>query len=131
MSEFYFRGDGQHSGYYSPCKKCRNKTQRAYRKINKRYTVGAYRRKYLLKGKYGITEDDYNSLLEKQKHRCGICGSKNSGNRHGTAFFSIDHCHITGKIRGLLCDNCNRGIGLLQDNVLVLQKAIGYLNETH
>jgi len=41
----------------------------------------------------------------------------------------VDHCHSTGKVRGLLCSNCNRGIGMLQERVDILQNAIDYLKE--
>jgi len=69
----------------------------------------------------------YESMYEKQGGICRICGatqSENLGNR-----FAIDHDHITGRIRGLLCFRCNVGIGFLRDDVFIMQKAIEYLLE--
>ncbi len=76
--------------------------------------------------KYGITLDDYNTMLREQNCCCAICG------KHKLLFkirMFIDHCHITGKVRGLLCRNCNMGIGLLKENVESLKKAIKYLEQ--
>ena len=84
-----------------------------------------------LKKTYGISLDEYNELLSKQKGKCAICGVNNNGKyRNKPRAFAVDHCHITGKIRGLLCSDCNTGIGLLKDNVNILQYAIKYLNKT-
>ena len=65
---------------------------------------------------------DYDRLLEKQDGKCAICN--NSDKR-----LCLDHNHSTGKIRGLLCTRCNRGIGLLGDNVETLKNAIEYLQK--
>lgn len=78
-----------------------------------------------IKYKYGITIEDYNKILVKQEERCAICG------RHQCNFdkkLHIDHDHKTGKIRGLLCYNCNHAIGKFFDNTEYLQNAINYLN---
>lgn len=72
--------------------------------------------------KYGITEVDYQTLLAKQNGGCAICGS--SGERRR---LDVDHCHITDKIRGLLCNNCNRGLGHLKDDPALLRLAATYL----
>jgi len=76
---------------------------------------------------YGLDLKDYQKLLEAQNHKCAICGSPPPNNRKTR--LSIDHCHKTGKVRGLLCDRCNRSIGLLKDDVSILKKAIEYLNK--
>lgn len=75
--------------------------------------------------KYGITIEEYNSLLEKQNGKCAICGAAigdNSGNR-----LYVDHNHKTGKVRGLLCSACNFGIGKFKDSPELLKKAAIYL----
>lgn len=72
----------------------------------------------------GITLKQYDKLLEKQNNKCKICGTKIPG---GRGRFHIDHNHSTGKIRGLLCMNCNRMLGHAKDNIEVLAKAIIYL----
>lgn len=73
-----------------------------------------------LKRKYGLSKEEYYLLKEKQDNMCAIC--KISNRR-----LAVDHCHITGKIRGLLCLNCNTGIGQLKDSVELLESAINYL----
>lgn len=75
-----------------------------------------------IKNRYGITKEDFSALLEKQNNLCAICFIKPDTRLH------IDHCHQTGKVRGLLCGNCNRALGLLKDNTIFLSKAIEYLN---
>lgn len=84
---------------------------------------------YLLRS-YKITLDDYETMLNAQGHKCKICGGEGfimNSNRHKLKLV-VDHCHSTGRVRGLLCHNCNRAIGLLQDNVATLKSAIAYLN---
>lgn len=81
------------------------------------------REKQLLK-QFGIDFVQYNLLLELQNGICAICGG---GPDAKGKSFAVDHCHESGKIRGLLCRGCNVGIGNLKDNVDILQKAIAYL----
>ena len=76
-----------------------------------------------LKRNYNITLEEYDRLLDEQDGVCAICGGINSNGRR----LSVDHDHDTGKIRGLLCGNCNVGIGHLQDDPEVLAAAIGYI----
>lgn len=82
-----------------------------------------------LKRTYGISLDDYHLMLEEQGHRCKLCGGEGfvMNAAHHKLKLVVDHCHGTGKIRGLLCHNCNRALGLLQDDVETLRKAIEYL----
>jgi hypothetical protein len=77
-----------------------------------------------LKSKYNITYEEYNTLITKCNNHCEICNIYLI-NPH------IDHNHETGQIRGILCNNCNRGIGLLQDNSEVLRNAALYLDRTN
>lgn len=70
--------------------------------------------------KYGLTLDEYYSLIEKQKSFCAIC--ENPCNS-----LNIDHCHDTGFVRGLLCWSCNVGLGHFKNNIKSLNKAIKYL----
>jgi len=79
-----------------------------------------------LKKRYGITLEQYDELLAKQHNRCAICGRHQAGLRVSLA---VDHNHSTGKLRGLLCDMCNRGMGLLRESTDLLVKAINYLKE--
>jgi len=83
------------------------------------------RKRAKLKWHYGITLEEFNRILEKQGGRCAICGTTESGGRHNT--FHVDHCHGSNRVRGLLCLNCNRGIGYFHDNVETLKNAAKYL----
>jgi hypothetical protein len=77
-----------------------------------------------LKLHYGISFNEYEELLKKQNNECAICGGP-SGKRS----FSVDHDHINGKVRGLLCRGCNVGIGNLNDDPELLEKAIIYIKK--
>ena len=77
-----------------------------------------------LKTKYGITLEEYNELFSLQRGKCAICNIHQSD--LGRPLF-IDHCHLTGKIRGLLCQHCNCLLGYSGDNVEVLKNSIKYL----
>lgn len=78
-----------------------------------------------LKTTYNITLEQFNEMREKQDYCCLICKKHESEFKRG---LSVDHDHATGEIRGLLCDNCNGGLGKFKDNILFLQTAIDYLN---
>jgi len=82
-----------------------------------------------LKRNYGMTVEEYDALLEAQRRVCAICGGINPKHgRYGTQFrLAVDHDHETGKVRGLLCNNCNRALGLLSDDVDLLRIATSYL----
>jgi len=73
----------------------------------------------------GITESEYFRMLELQDGRCKICGKEERHTNKGR--LHIDHCHSTGKVRGLLCSNCNTAIGLMMDDINILKTAIQYL----
>jgi hypothetical protein len=76
--------------------------------------------------RYGISKEEFSSLLTKQNNVCAICKTDTPGRGRN---FHVDHNHKTGKIRGLLCDKCNRGLGYFNDSLDVLKSALGYLNE--
>lgn len=78
-------------------------------------------REYLLRTKYGMTQNDYDKMFEDQRGRCAIC------RRPQKSSLDIDHSHITGRVRGLLCGNCNRGLGLFSDDPDILDAAAQYL----
>lgn len=77
-----------------------------------------------LKKRFGITVEQYNLLLQNQNGECLICKATESTNGHRLA---VDHCHTTGKIRGLLCKSCNVALGNFKDNIVSLKNAISYL----
>ena len=78
---------------------------------------------WYLRTEYGISLAEYNALRTKQKGLCAIC-RKSQKKR-----LSVDHCHTTGRVRGLLCDRCNHGLGHFKDEIAFLQRAIKYLAE--
>lgn len=80
------------------------------------------RRKSNYKKRYGITVEQYDQLFEYQGGRCAIC------NKTSTKKLNVDHDHNTGEIRGLLCGNCNKALGLFDDAIEALQAAIDYLS---
>lgn len=71
---------------------------------------------------YGITLEERDKMAKAQKNKCKICNKKRP--------LVVDHCHATGRIRGLLCQNCNRGIGLLGDSLENITAARDYLCQT-
>jgi hypothetical protein len=78
-----------------------------------------------IKRNYGINFDEYESMLKKQGGVCAICASP-PPKKHKQRL-SIDHCHTTGRVRGLLCDACNQGLGLFKDSPELMLKSISYL----
>lgn len=121
------------------CKKCNiEKPLESYRSsahncivcneclVENRKKIGASESKInnqLIK-RYGITLEEYNSLLVSQDFCCAIC------RKHVSTLkvrLHVDHCHTTLKVRGLLCFNCNNALGRFKDNPDILQNAIDYI----
>lgn len=85
-----------------------------------------------LKKKFGITLDQFHAMIDHQDNKCAICGNGPVGRarKGGAVRLHIDHCHATGKVRGLLCYKCNTGLGVFEDNPKYLAEAIRYLEWT-
>ena len=112
----YFNMNRSHSdGFYHYCKFCRSEK---YKKTS---------RNLHLKKKFGINEEEYFKLLNKQNNVCAICGRMEMSRRSKKRMLSIDHNHKTKKIRGILCQTCNTIIGMGYDNTFILVRAIKYL----
>ncbi len=115
---------GALGGKAALCKDCLKKTRVRYSK--------EYNKNIRLKSDFGITLEEYTEMLKAQNYVCAICfqpETKTDRRSPGViCTLSVDHCHTTGEIRGLLCNNCNRCLGLLKDSPIVLQSAIDYLN---
>ena len=77
----------------------------------------------------GLTKARYYELLEEQRNGCAVCGFRESSKKMQGLIRSlcVDHCHSTGKIRGLLCGKCNRALGLAGDSIERLEAMIAYL----
>lgn len=87
-----------------------------------------YSRKYRIR-RYGITETEFEQLLVTQNGVCAVCGSPPvPGTGPATKRLHVDHNHQTGKIRGLLCNSCNRGIGYFKDDSALLRAAADYID---
>lgn len=78
-----------------------------------------------LKFRYGLSVEDYTALLESQNSCCAVCSTPQPG---GMGSWHVDHCHDTGRIRGLLCSTCNVGIGMFKDSPDLLAAAVAYLS---
>lgn len=109
------------SGIQSACKVCRA----SYPKNKNPTRI----RNYDLLKTYGISTEDFEIILLSQNNCCAICHiNQNDLSFNKKKYLCVDHCHITGKIRGLLCDKCNRGIGLLGDDLENIISAVKYLS---
>jgi hypothetical protein len=83
---------------------------------------------YDLKKTFGITIEEYNLMLVDQNNSCYLCKTNKDQLKRNLA---VDHCHKTGKIRKLLCEKCNVGLGSFKENIETLTNAIIYLKEQH
>jgi hypothetical protein len=114
--EAFSKDNRAKDGRQSRCKLCQSEV--------KRQMASYYRSKHL-EYKYGITQDDYNRMLEEQESCCSICGIHEKHCEHQR--LAVDHDHNTGEVRGLICKKCNQAIGLLQDNSEFAYNAYQYL----
>lgn len=128
-TEFTRRNYNGRRVFYSYCKECKNKKAKEYRLENPE-KIKRTHRKSDLKKQYGLTMEDVEIMLKNQNCKCAICGKElflQGASEDKTKIAHVDHNHETGKVRGLLCNDCNRGIGLLKDNPLFLANALKYL----
>lgn len=114
-----FSKDTRNGGYQNYCKTC----QAEYKRNNK-----DKRRNSDYVRMYGITLTEYNKMLKEQYNCCKICGTHESKQIHNKLV--VDHCHSSGAVRGLLCNNCNTALGLLKDDVSLFKSCIEYLEES-
>ncbi len=91
------------------------------RNYHRRNTTREDQKNSDLKKNYGITLKVYNNIIELQNKRCYICDNETK--------LYVDHCHTSGRIRGLLCNTCNLGLGAFKDSIANLEKAISYLEK--
>lgn len=123
-SSEFAKDKSKSTGFYSSCKECAKEATREYR-ASEEYIAKELNRQF--KKLYGITLETYNFLLREQECSCITCGtSVNQLNKR----LAVDHDHKTGKVRGLLCMNCNTALGLIKENKKTLVSLFSYL-ETH
>ena len=125
LDHFYKRSDT--GKYRSDCIDCySSKASNRWKSDAEFRTKGNSRsRVHALRTKYGIDEFIYQEMFDKQDGKCAICGTTDPGPRRTK--FAVDHCHSTGKVRGLLCTDCNTSLGKFNDEIERLKAAIAYL----
>lgn len=111
-TEFYRRSKEAGGQREACCKTCKKEIYKRDRKWGHK------------KERYSISKNQFEKLLAEQNNACAICRVPV---KNLNRMICIDHCHTSGKLRGLLCHNCNSGIGLLKDNIQILEQAIQYL----
>jgi hypothetical protein len=113
--------------------------EKEYRENNKEQ-IATYMKEYIRKPdtpairrkwRYGISSEDYDTMLEEQDNKCKICFMEFNTDDTKATTPCVDHCHTTDKVRGLLCPLCNRGLGQFKEDIKVLTKAINYLEENN
>jgi hypothetical protein len=77
--------------------------------------------------RYGLESSDYHRMLHEQGGLCAICREVGAAGRGILRKLAVDHCHATGRVRGLLCHRCNGALGMMLDNVDVMKRAVVYL----
>lgn len=106
------------------CKSCSYKRTKAWKQANPKMWERSARKSHLQK-QYGLSVEDYEALLAQQRGKCAICGSEPGDSRGFRPH--VDHCHETGRVRGILCGRCNIGLGSFRDDPNLLCAAISYL----
>jgi len=125
--EFFHRSKRNKDGRASYCKECDAKRKPIWQSRNVERHKEAMRN-WQYRHLYGISLEEYNCLYKMQGGRCAICGSPPPDGRF--KHFAVDHDHTVGKVRGLLCTACNRGLGLFCDNPVTLELAAQYLRNS-
>ena len=109
-------------GLTAYCKNCFNNKNKKWQEENlDKLPTLDQKRNSSRKRKFKLSAEDYNKMLVDQNNQCDIC-KKEIGREA-----AVDHCHSTGKVRGLLCRNCNLGLGGFKDNIETIRKAIKYV----
>ena len=115
LNEFHKDKANKATGYASLCKICKLE----YDKSKAKHTYGKK-----LERTFGITIMEYDQMLILQNNKCLLCErDRKSFNKN----FAVDHCHNTGKVRGLLCQQCNVALGMFDDNPELIRKAADYV----
>lgn len=139
----YHKDRSKRDGVRSECKACiKQKMSAHYARNSERIkeSVREYRRRNRiacrlsgraahLRSAYGLSVEDYEALLAEQGGRCAICGRPPRGVHRGgrPQVLAVDHDHVTGRVRGLLCSPCNSALGRLGDTPEALERVLGYL----
>ena len=113
------------------CKTCGAEAKRLYYAEHPGLQLQTARKSFLKK-RYGLTLEEYQAMWDAQRGVCAICGAVETSKpfaNGATSSLSVDHNHSTGEVRALLCNRCNRGLGMLGDNLVLLRSVVTYLEK--
>lgn len=112
-------------GLCTNCRDCHREARARFWQKDRR----GYRKHNEVKSRYGITFQQFESMLAEQDGKCAICGQPETSIGRGGKLMSlsVDHCHKEGKVRSLLCGKCNTGLGAFKDSISLLRTATAYL----
>ena len=111
-------------GLQPRCKSCAANDTKEWHRKNKNTSRERY-----LQARYGMSENEYAARLLAQNNSCILCGTEFSSGDYGPNSPVVDHCHTHGHVRGILCNECNRGLGYFHDNPDTLRAAAAYIEE--
>ena len=135
LAECFAKDNKKINKLTSHCKNCRNKARKEYSIKNNGYDiekskeyrqnnvekVKASNRNTKLKKAYGINQEQFLEMSKEQNNKCACCNKEKK--------LVVDHCHVSGKIRELLCGPCNTSLGLLNEDINILQNLIKYIRK--
>lgn len=122
----FAKNSAKKDGLQERCRTCRSKHFQDVGKLTRTKPTKEDKRRYLLR-KYNLTPKCFDLMLSSQNGKCAVCGSDDWGRPSP----SVDHDHATGKVRGLLCNTCNRALGLFNDSIELLKLAQTYLEKNN
>lgn len=123
----YHRNRAKANGRHSYCRDCNRARAKKWGQSEESKKLKIeYQRNYILRKIYGITEEIYKSILDKQGGKCAICQKPAESFKKRLA---VEHCHRTGFIRGLCCTYCNRGLASYHDKPDYFRRAADYLEQ--
>ena len=125
LFEFQYNEKWRGGGYSAKCRPCISAYTMEWKAKNAD-RVKEIDRKHYLKKLYGLTQEQHDAMHTSQNGCCAICGRDKTPTRPNHSL-AVDHDHETGQVRGLLCMDCNRGLGHFRDQINLLQAAIDYL----
>jgi hypothetical protein len=120
----FAKNKAKKDGLQERCRSCRSKHHQTVKHKRPKQTK-EQKRRYLINS-YGLSVEQFDEMLKTQNNKCAICEDEDWGRPSP----NIDHCHTSNKVRGLLCNNCNRGLGLFKDSIGVLKNAARYLKRS-
>jgi hypothetical protein len=131
----FYRDRSRPDGLGAQCKMCMNEHDQNRRATNpEKYLADRRKRayKHLLRTKFDLTVGEYEALLEQQGGVCALCKRPETAvtkDRSRLRMMSVDHCHTQGRVRALLCNDCNVGLGRFRDDPALLRTAASYIEQ--